>query len=258
MPVQTQPKSFGDLWGGLVDLLYPPSCAYCQTPLPALTRQRFCPACTGQLQSLRSEQCFCCSAPTGLRAATYEGCPHCRKESFAFTQALSWGGYQGILRQIILRLKQSTGETLAHQMSREWAEQCHDPLAELKIDTVVPVPLHWSRRLWRGYNQAAALANGIARNLGKPCRSGWLWRHQQTPRQVTLTSQERRRHLRQAFRARLPAGLQGKTLLLVDDVMTTGSTADACARTLLGAGAGRVHVAVLARALGETATFDKS
>ena len=119
------------------------------------------------------------------------------------------------------------------------------------ITAVVPVPLHWTRRLWRGYNQSETMGRAVASRLKLSFHTGWLWRKLQTPLQASVTPTQRRKNLREAMRARLPATMKGKRVLLVDDVMTTGATADACSRALLAAGVGGVQVMVVARAVGE-------
>jgi ComF family protein len=160
------------------------------------------------------------------------------------------GPYNGLLRQLILRLKRAAGEGLAEQLGSLWAECAGARLSETGAEAVVPVPLHWWRRLARGYNQSAALARALADRLRLPCRTGWLRRVRHTPFQTSQTSSARRENVRQAFRARAVAGLRGRSVLLVDDILTTGSTAGEAARALRAAGAARVVVAVLARAQG--------
>jgi ComF family protein len=182
------------------------------------------------------------------------GCPHCAKQEYCFSGAIAWRSYQGVLRECILRMKQSSGEPLAYRLAQLFANEARDSLMARNLDVVVPVPLHWSRRLWRGYNQAAVPAQVLASSLGKPYRASYLWRYRQTPSQRSLSPEERRKNVRKAFRASIPARYRNLTILLVDDVMTTGSTADACSRVLLNAGARNVWVAVLVRAVGETAT----
>jgi uncharacterized protein (TIGR03000 family) len=120
-------------------------------------------------------------------------------------------------------------------------------LLALKAEVVVPVPLHWWRRWRRGYNQSAALAYGLAAGLKLSCQPGWLRRIRNTPPQTSQTLAGRRENVRGAFRARTGVPLRGRSVLLVDDVMTTGATASEAARALRAGGAARVVVAVLAR-----------
>src|SRR5205823_5857562 len=113
-------------------------------------------------------------------------------------------------------------------------------------DVVIPVPLHWFHRLRRGYNQSEALARELAAALGVPCRPRWLRRARLTRKQHhSLSREERRANVHDAFRARHADAVRGRHVLLVDDVMTTGSTAHEAARPLRAAGAAQITVAVL-------------
>ena len=116
----------------------------------------------------------------------------------------------------------------------------------LRTDVVIPVPLHWLRRLRRGHNQSEHLSAAIATLIQAEHRPGWLQRIRHTPSQVSSTPTDRRTNIRGAFRAARGANLKGKAVLLVDDVLTTGSTASEAARALRDAGAQSIHLAVLA------------
>jgi ComF family protein len=116
------------------------------------------------------------------------------------------------------------------------------------IHCVIPVPLHWRRRWQRGYNQAEALARALAGACGFPCRSHWLARVRHTPAQHLLSPSARRANVQGAFHARKRPELAGATVLLVDDVLTTGTTCSEAARALRDAGVRKVIVAVVARA----------
>ena len=117
-------------------------------------------------------------------------------------------------------------------------------------DVVVPVPQHWRDRVLKQNNSAEQMGRVLASKLKLPLRTGLLRKTRNTPRQSSLTPTDRRSNLRKAFAAKLPKRFQDKAILLVDDVLTTGSTAHECARALLDAGAQRVDVAVIARGLG--------
>jgi ComF family protein len=242
------------LFAGLLDLVYPPVCLHCSTPLDAAPSDACCDACLQLLQELLGEKCPRCAAPAPPYTLSNDECRYCEDESYAFTRAIAWGAYQSVLRDLVLKMKHGTGEPIGYHLAAMLLSQYRPELLKWPIDAIVPVPLHWTRRLWRGYNQAAVVAQVLAEGLGKPYRPRCLWRRLATPPQMTLSAEDRRRNLRDAFAARLPHPLQGACILLVDDVMTTGSTADFCARSLLAAGAREVSVVVLARALGESAT----
>jgi ComF family protein len=147
----------------------------------------------------------------------------------------------------VLRTKVLAGEGLADLLGRMFAETRGAALRAAEIDVVAPVPLHWWRKWTRGYNQAEAIARELAVALEVRFMPHLIRRVRWTARQVQLTREARRENLKDAFRVRRGARLAGTTVLLVDDVMTTGSTLGEVARTLRAAGVARVAVAVLAR-----------
>jgi ComF family protein len=235
-----------DLAQGLLHLLYPSACIVCEKPLPPQAGP-FCAGCHGAVTSDPHDTCPRCAGTVGPYSHLADGCPLCRGLTFHFERAVRLGLYEdeGVLHDVILRMKHSSGEGLAELIGELWAAHSETVLRSLAADVVVPVPLHWRRRWWRGYNQSESLARGIAARLGLPCRPGWLRRVRHTPILPGLSPAARLENVRGAFRAR--GELSGRAVLLVDDVMTTGSTASEAARALRAAGAGRVVVAVLAR-----------
>jgi ComF family protein len=234
---------------GVLQLLYPRLCWACGQPMSP-GPSGFCAPCLGALTTDPHATCPRCAAPVGPHVPLVDGCTHCRGVAFGFDRVLRLGPYEGLLRELILRLKHHTGEGLAEVLAELWADQAATALRATGAELVVPVPLHWWRRLTRGYNQSEALARILAARLGLVCRSRWVRRVRATPRQMQQTPSFRKENVRGAFAARAYPGLKDKTVLLVDDVLTTGSTASEAARTLKSAGAGSVVVAVLARAAG--------
>jgi ComF family protein len=159
------------------------------------------------------------------------------------------GSYDGELRDLCLRLKHERNAWLAMWLSELFVEARRDVFCALPADTlVVPVPLHWWRQWERGYNQAEALAEGVAKQLKLPIRR-LLKRVTGTRKLADLGVTARGELMRGAFRARARASsrISGRTVLLVDDVLTTGATCGAAARALKQAGASRVVVSVIAR-----------
>ena len=239
-------------WHGLRDLLLPPSCLLCSVRLPAdrdgSPRSHFCSPCADALLGDTRGNCPRCAATIGPHALTAGGCPRCRGESFAFAGACTLGEYDGPLRDAVLRLKHRGSEGLAELLGELWGDHARGPLLALEAGAIVPVPLHWWRRLRRGYNQCDALARGLARSLNLPVIHGCLRRCRNTAAQTSIPYSARKDNVRGAFRAIPSPAISSKTLLLVDDVMTTGSTLHEAARALRQAGATRILVATLARA----------
>lgn len=235
---------------GLLDLLFPPVCRLCNALRPADTDpdDPFCALCAPHLRPGGENTCPRCAATIGPYAWVEKGCPECAGRSLHFDAAYRLGKYAGPLRDAILRMKSLSGQDLAEALGRHWAESHAGALRAEPIHYVVPVPLHWVRRWQRGYNQAHAIAYGMARELKLPCRAHWLRRLRHTPAQHLLSPTARRDNVKNAFKARSRSELEGKTVLLVDDVLTTGTTCSEAAKALRAAGAGRVVAAVLARA----------
>ncbi len=167
-------------------------------------------------------------------------CALCRSGLRGFDAAYAFGAYEGALRQLIHLYKYGKMRTLARPLSALLTRAM--PLDE-RFDGIVPVPLYWRRRLQRGFNQAELLALGVGRSTGVPVIRA-LRRVQSTPTQAGLSNSARRQNVSAAFRAR---DVSGQRLLLIDDVMTTGSTATSCAIALKKAGAKRVALLTVAR-----------
>jgi ComF family protein len=231
---------------GLVHLIYPPSCHLCGQALESDT-DLFCEVCAKELLEDRHSTCPRCGATVGAFVDATEGCLRCHDTTFHFQQVLRLGPYQGRLREAVLRMKHSSGEELAHALGSLWANYAFYWFKEVSADYVIPVPLHWLRRFKRGYNQAETLARVLAKKLNLPCRPRWLWRTKHTPSQGRQSATARRENVRGAFKAATRPDLRSKTVLLVDDVLTTGSTCSEAAHALRQVGTARIVVAVLAR-----------
>ena len=171
-------------------------------------------------------------------------CPVCRAGLRGFDAAYCFGSYEGTLRELIHLYKYAGIETLSKPLAELLAAAL--PLDE-RFDAVTAVPLHWRKQWHRGFNQSELLAREIARRRAIPVVRA-LGRVRFTQTQAGLSNTERRKNVAAAFRCRRAAKtLAGWRVLLIDDVMTTGSTAAACARTLKQAGASRVVLATVAR-----------
>lgn len=167
----------------------------------------------------------------------------CRRGVSGFDAAYSFGFYEDELRRLIHLFKYGRVQTLAKPLGRLLALALP---RQQEFDLIVPMPLHWRKRWQRGFNQSALLASEISRRVNLPVRNA-LRRIRPTAAQAGLTNAKRRLNVSGAFRARKRPALNGKRVLLVDDVMTTGATAASCARALKLAGARQVTLLTLAR-----------
>jgi ComF family protein len=235
-----------ELTRGFRELAFPSICASCTIALTG-KQDDFCSACAVALAHDPDTTCPRCCSSVGQFADGAEGCTDCRHERYYFERAFRLGRYDGHLRDLILRMKQPRGDVLAEIMGRFWAAHAEARFRDVKADLVIPAPLHWRRRLFhRGFNQSEALSEAIAGRIGLPHRTRWLRRVRAARSQVSLDGAERRLNLVGAYRASRSADLKGKTVLLIDDVLTTGATVSEASRALMEAGAARVVVAVLA------------
>jgi ComF family protein len=231
------------------NFVYPPRCTLCGENR----------ACEGTNCGPRLEQvapairhaCQRCGAPAGPHVKTSKGCVHCKKDRFLFGRAIALGQYQGPLGELILKLKQNQGAHLGGSLGRLLYYRHQETLEKMGLDLILPVPLHWTSRLWRSHNPAGLLGEALSSSLQAPYDVNILAKRKRTPAQASLNSSQRRNNLRDAFRVRRPRRIQGLSILLVDDVMTTGSTANAVTRALLDAGARELNVAVIARSLSQ-------
>lgn len=232
---------------GVAQLVYPNACLLCAAPEADASgfRHGLCSECQRGVADDPFGTCPRCAATVGPHTDTSAGCVACRDQSFAFDRTFRLGPYDGRLRDAVLKMKSSGGEGLAEMMGRVAAEKHGSHLAG--SHAVVPVPLHWWRRWRRGYNQSAAVARELAAVLNVPCETGWLRRVTAGVQHAQPSATARRENIKGAFAAGSRASPAGKSVLLVDDVMTTGATVGEAARELHRAGATKVTVLVLAR-----------
>src|ERR1700730_7346590 len=169
-----------DLASGVLQLLYPPRCAACGLSLHA-SGTGSCVPCRAALTADPYPSCPRCGSTVGPFALVQGGCSRCRQGHFHFDAVLRFGPYEGLLRELVLRLKHHSGEVLGEGLGRLWAEHAQVPLPAVGAGVVVPVPLHWWRRWSRGYNQSEVLAHALADSLGLPCRPRCLRRIRNTP-----------------------------------------------------------------------------
>jgi len=194
--------------------------------------------------------CLRCGGATTTKLEGAKGCPKCRNHRFSYDVVVPLGTYGGELREAILRMKRVHAEGLSENMGRLYALYRATDLAKFQPELAVPVPMHWTRRMARGTNSATVLAKQLARTMLLPLNPHLLVRCRKTLPQADLPPGRRFENVRGAFRVKAGYDIEGKRVVLVDDVLTTGATCGEAAKVLKQAGAKKVLVAVLARAEG--------
>ena len=232
-------RNLQTLWESIVGFVYPPHCLLCRTPLEET--DGLCPACWETLGIIDGPRCARCGCPGVSRP-----CANCADKAFVFSRLFALTTYSQSAQRLVHMLKYqgqtAAGQTLGRALGRMLERES---LADAR-PVVVPVPLHGSRLRERGYNQSVLIARALARVLELSVEDRALKRIRATETQTTLDSVERGANMEGAFRCRRHDRVRERRVLLVDDVITTGATANACAAALLDAGASEVVVATLA------------
>ena len=211
--------------------LYPEdiTCDVCGAELPAETRYSLCAACTAKLPLIKGHRCLNCGVPINDEA---DYCLRCQRTESVFRRNIAPLRYDGEGKQLVHMFKFGGKKYLAHLLGAMMADEFITSGEAGEI--IVPVPMSESEESRRGFNQSALLAADIGERLGIPVLPA-LVKAKDTPAQKGLTGKERAENLRGCFSARFADHIRGRRILLVDDVFTTGSTANECARTLLKA-----------------------
>ena len=235
-----------ELLQSAVSLLYPPGCTICGKSIRA--DDYLCDQCETKAVRIVAPFCQKCSEPFEGSITNTFACANCAHRTIYFDAAVSAYRGRGIVRQIIHEFKYGRQIHLRHLVAR-WLNSALDDerLRQSHFDVIVPVPLHPTRQRERGFNQAGLLAELLSAQTSIRCKP-LLERTRYTTTQTALDRSERMENLHNAFRLRKNANVRGLRVLLVDDVLTTGSTLNECARILKRGGAFSVHAATAARA----------
>ncbi len=246
--------SVRDVLSGLTDLIYPPICILCRRWLPPEERpEQICARCRPRISLTRPPFCRRCSRP--LPAAGTPLCRPCRERPNACDRIRAACPYTGETRRIVHLFKYHGRTVLRRLMARRMMEYAglYGP-APAEIDLLVPVPLHARRLRRRGYNQAALLAEELGRRWGVPVLSKAMRRSRSTRPQSRLGRKDRWTNIQGAFRIKISRGLSGKSVCLIDDLVTTGATLSEAAGVLKRAGAREVQAFTLAVVTGTGVT----
>jgi ComF family protein len=231
-----------------VRFLLPVDCAACHTPLADDPIPYFCSRCWSTIAEPSPSRCARCDRPfVSPLATTYSPrhvCQSCHECPPSYTKAWTLYPYRPPLQDAICLFKYGGKISLAEPLARLMIDRLP---ALTTIDLIIPVPLHAERLREREFNQSLLLADRIGRHLNIPVSCSALIRIAPAPPQTTLTRKERLINLRGAFAVPRPQPIAGTRILLIDDVFTTGTTVNACAKTLRKAGSGHVFVLTLGR-----------
>ena len=240
-------------WRGVADVVFPPSCVHCRELVAAPAEppgegfRHLCARCVGQVEWVRDPACTTCGHPFYGQVEGERHCPHCIGLEPAFVEGRTAVLFKGPARSLVLELKYHRGLFVLSDVA-EVFRRSPRVLEWIQGGVLVPVPMHPRKRRERGYNQAELLAEELARAAGGSTRvQTLLLREEDTPSQTSFDRQSRLANLKNAFAlapgVRLDAGFQ---YFLVDDVFTTGSTLNRCARVLRAAGALNLGVVTFA------------
>jgi ComF family protein len=236
----------------LVSVFFPAGCRICDQLLTTASRVPICEECLASFVRMQAVACTVCGRPlVGFGSAPEQPllCPACQDHTYAFERARSFALYEGALVKAIVLLKFEQIQPLAGWFAQRLTEVVGNEKEALAADVVVPVPLHHQREKERGYNQAALLSKPLAKMLRLPHKAVLLMRTRPRPDKNILSLEERWESVRGAFATRPGSQVDNQRVLLVDDVMTTGATLDACSRALREAGAKSVIGLTVARAV---------
>ena len=235
----------------LLELIFPPVCLLCERP----GREVICGSCREQFVLIQPPYCIRCGRPLPESAAGGAVCGECRQSPPQFNGARAVGLHTTTLREAVLRFKFARRPRLAEPLAELLAERVRIEQTDAgglpweSLTGVVPVVLHPRRRNWRGFDQAVLLSRWLAKLADLPCREQVLVRSKDTAPQIGLTPTQRRQNMKDAFSVPHPETVAGESLLLIDDVYTTGSTLNEAAKVLRRAGAEAVWALTITRAV---------
>ncbi len=233
----------------LLDTVFPPLCHVCKAFIPDAGKLHLCGACREKIVPLASPMCTVCGTPFHTEDGMDHVCGACALNPKPFDSARAAACFSGPLQELIHGFKYGKKSRLALPLGILTAEGLAPYLSASAAELIVPVPLHPRRLRSRGFNQALLIARFLSNNLGVPLSLNNLRRIRWTEPQINLSGDDRVKNVRGAFSVKDPVRIAGKSVLLVDDVYTTGSTVAECAKALKLNGASRVHVATVARAV---------
>ena len=235
MSIQSNKRT---LWSFLLQCIYPRRCPVCDGVFYFFDKELIHPDCRKKLAPVVQPYCFYCGK--GLSDEQTELCADCRRRRRSFRRNVAAFGYNEAARESVARFKYRGRQSYALVYAEElWALR-KEEIVSFRADALVPVPIHRDRLIRRGYNQAELLAEELSRLSGIPLRRDVLFRTKRTKAQKALGPEARIRNLSDAFSVK-GSVKDLKTVILVDDIFTTGATLEACTRALFAAGVRTVY-----------------
>ena len=231
----------------------PDYCQICETFIPPRIGGGICQGCFSSIRRIE-HACQRCGAPIPSVVGPVDDCLHCRHGRWPARRVNSFGVYEGTLGKAVVLMKQPGSEPLSHSLGKEMGRWLDRISGQGAFDLVVPTPKHWVQRIARAHNSSELLAEQIGLALQTPVGRHVLARIRSTAKQGTLMRHERADNVKGAFKIAYNTKLQGKRILLIDDILTSGATAAEMVSVLLAAGAKHIEVACLARGIGQGGT----
>ncbi|AIL13193.1 hypothetical protein IM40_06275 [Candidatus Paracaedimonas acanthamoebae] len=231
----------------ILDFILPPQCINCSTRV--LQQGGLCADCWEKISFISKPFCFFCSFPFNIQIEDESVCGPCARKRPLFTRARTAIYYNEASKPMILRFKHADALHIT-PLFAEWLYQAGQDLFQ-QAEYLVPIPLHWSRLVYRGYNQAALLSHKLSKKAKIPHLPDLLERNRRTPSQGDLTAKEREKNVSNAFKLKekYKQLIRNKHILLIDDVFTSGATVRACTKVLKKSGAKQVDILTLARVI---------
>ncbi len=245
--LKAQMRVVRSLFSGFNHLLWPAVCVNCKAAILE-SEKDLCRSCWSELMQCSSgDYCRRCGKDASIYAAVDDGCAACHQSEIHFDAIARSGVYDGALRNMILSFKYNDRTEFDRLLCMLADSALTGGGFAGEVDFFIPVPLHWRRRLWRGYNQSLLICKGLSGLSGRVNTD--LVRIRHTQRQWNLTPAGRKRNVSGAFAVRKGHKFSGQTLCLVDDITTSGATLNECAKTLKEAGAKSVYAVVVTVAM---------
>lgn len=237
---ETMKKILFSVRNMLVDMIFPPACPVCGTPLgyEQGKRRQICTGCVCKIEYLQEPCCMKCGKQ--LADANAEYCYDCQRIKHDYNRGTGVYAYTDGIKQSLYRFKYQGKREYASFYGAEAARICNTLIARWNVDVIMPVPMYAAKQKKRGYNQAELIAVELGKNLNIPVDSGILIRSKKTIPMKELNDQERRKNIENAFNVTANV-VKYKKILLVDDIYTTGATIDKCAEVLKKYGAEEIY-----------------